>query len=132
MRSWLVWQHIHPSDDLDDSMINPADLLRASAVHLGCPAGTVEDVRAEDGKLLVEHLPLSLHASDQTATALATLFSAGTVEDVRAEDGKLLVRPDLMSDQVVELELDEVQKLFKVSLWWRLCGFASGTRRNTQ
>jgi hypothetical protein len=35
---------------------------------------------------------------------------------VRADDGKLLVRPDLMSDQVVELELDEVQKLFKVRL----------------
>jgi hypothetical protein len=46
---------------------------------------------------------------------VCNFFSAGTVEDVRAEDGKLLVRPDLMSDQVVELELDEVQKLFKVS-----------------
>jgi hypothetical protein len=39
---------------------------------------------------------------------------AGTVEDVRAEDGKLLVRPDMMPDQVVELEVEEVQKLFKV------------------
>jgi hypothetical protein len=38
----------------------------------------------------------------------------GVVEDVRQEEGKLLVRPDMMKDQVVELELAEVQKLFKV------------------
>lgn len=38
----------------------------------------------------------------------------GTVEDVKADEGRLLVRPDLLPDEVVDLELDEVQKLFKV------------------
>ncbi|KAF8065846.1 SPT5 [Scenedesmus sp. PABB004] len=37
----------------------------------------------------------------------------GTVEDVKLDEGKLLVRPDMMAGEVVELELDEVQKLFK-------------------
>lgn len=39
----------------------------------------------------------------------------GVVEDTRPEEGKVLVRPDMMKDQVVELELAEVQKKFNVS-----------------
>jgi len=39
---------------------------------------------------------------------------SGVVEDTKPDEGKLLVRPDMMKDQVVELELAEVQKLFKV------------------
>lgn len=41
---------------------------------------------------------------------------AGIVEDTRPDEGKVLVRPDMMKDQVVELELAEVQKLFQVRL----------------
>jgi transcription antitermination factor NusG len=50
----------------------------------------------------------------------------GVVEDVRQEEGKLLVRPDMMKDQVVELELAEVQKLFKVG---GVCVFGGGGGR---
>jgi hypothetical protein len=40
----------------------------------------------------------------------------GIVEDTRPDEGKVLVRPDMMKDQVVELELAEVQKLFQVGV----------------
>eukprot|EP00883_Tetradesmus_obliquus_P007302 jgi/Sobl393_1/17906/SZX61442.1 len=53
----------------------------------------------------------------------------GTVEDVRPDDGKLLVRPDLMADQVVELELDEVQKLFKAGDHVRVLSGPHGGQR---
>lgn len=64
---------------------------------------------------------LHMCAAVQTAlgsgilSSICVLLVAGTVEDVRKEDGKLLVRPDILSDQVVEMEAQEVQKLFKVS-----------------
>lgn len=46
---------------------------------------------------------------------MCLVSAVGTVEDVRKEDGKLLVKPDILQDQVVEMEVHEVQKLFKVS-----------------
>lgn len=45
----------------------------------------------------------------------------GVVEDTRPDEGKVLVRPDMMKDQVVELELAEVQKKFNVSAWGLWC-----------
>jgi hypothetical protein len=51
---------------------------------------------------------------------LCACTAAGVVEDTRPDEGKVLVRPDMMQDQVVELELAEVQKKFNVSP--RQCG----------
>lgn len=48
------------------------------------------------------------------ALALPPAPPPGVVEDTRPDEGKVLVRPDMMKDQVVELELAEVQKLFQV------------------
>jgi hypothetical protein len=42
------------------------------------------------------------------------MLITGVVEDVKKDEERLLVRPDLMPDEVVELELSEVQKLFQV------------------
>lgn len=49
------------------------------------------------------------------AVIVCVFCAAGVVEDTRPDEGKVLVRPDMMRDQVVELELAEVQKKFNVS-----------------
>lgn len=57
---------------------------------------------------------VTLHHLSCTHWGHTSTYVTGVVEDTRPDEGKLLVRPDMMADQVVELELSEVQKLFKV------------------